>query len=63
VFFVFFCKPVDVVGGIPLRASCFDEGIRNVRVGCFSSKNISIFVDYGMKKLSLAIIPVWDLTL
>jgi len=27
-------KPVDVVQGISLRASCFDGGIRNVRAGC-----------------------------
>ena len=34
VFLIFFCKPVDVVEGISLRASCFDGGICNVRVGC-----------------------------
>jgi hypothetical protein len=33
VLYVFFCKAVDVVEGISLRASCFDGGIRNVRVG------------------------------
>jgi len=33
VFYVFFCKPVDVVEGIPLRACCFDGGVRNVGVG------------------------------
>jgi hypothetical protein len=32
-FFEFFCKPVDVAEGISLRASYFDEGISNVRVG------------------------------
>ena len=33
-FLIFFCKPVDVVEGTSLRASCFDGGIRNVRVVC-----------------------------
>ena len=49
VFFIFICKPVDVVEGISLRASCFDGGIRNVRVGCdwFSSKSVSIFIAYN----------------
>jgi hypothetical protein len=32
--FISSCKPVDVVEGISLRASCFDKGISNVRVGC-----------------------------
>ena len=49
-FFIFFCKPVDVVEGISLRASCFDGGIRNVRVGCdcISSKSVSIFIAYNI---------------
>ena len=33
VFSVFFCKPVDVVEGIPLRACCFDGGVCKVGVG------------------------------
>jgi len=34
VFYVFFfCKPVDVVERIPLRACCFDGGDSNVGVG------------------------------
>ena len=33
VFFVFFCKPVDVVEGISLRACCSDGGVSNVGVG------------------------------
>ena len=34
VFYVFFCKPVDVVEGISLRACCFDGGVcNNVGVG------------------------------
>ena len=49
-FFIFFCKPaVDVDnGGIPLRASCFEGGIFNVRVSCdlFSSKSVSMFIAY-----------------
>jgi len=32
-FYVFFCKPVDVVEGISLRACCFDEGVCKVGVG------------------------------
>ena len=46
VFFIFFCKPVDVVEGISLRVDYFDGGICNVRVvGCdrFSSKSVNIF--------------------
>ena len=30
---VFFCKPVDVVEGISLRACCSDGGVSNVGVG------------------------------
>jgi hypothetical protein len=30
--FVLFCKPVDVIEGISLRASCFDGGISIVLV-------------------------------
>jgi hypothetical protein len=33
VFYVFFCKPVDVVEGISLRACCFDGGACNVGEG------------------------------
>ena len=34
VFCVFFCKPVDVVEGISLRACYSDGGVCNVGVGC-----------------------------
>jgi len=45
VFIIFVCKPVDVVKGIFLRASCVDGGVSNVRVGCdwFSCKSVNIF--------------------
>ena len=33
VFYVFFCKPVDVVEGIFLKACCFDGGVCKVGVG------------------------------
>ena len=33
VFYVFFCKSVDVVEGISLRACCPDGGVSNVGVG------------------------------
>ena len=33
VFYVFFCKPVDVVEGISFRACCFDGGVCKVGVG------------------------------
>jgi len=34
VFYVFFCKPVDVVKGIsPQGLRCFDGGVCNVGVG------------------------------
>jgi hypothetical protein len=33
VFFMFFCKPVDVVEGISLRASCFDGGMKKKKKG------------------------------
>ena len=33
VFYVFFCKPVDVVEGIFFRACCSDGGVRDVSVG------------------------------
>ena len=33
VFYVFFCKPVDVVERISLRACCSDGGVCNVGVG------------------------------
>jgi len=32
-FYVFFCKPVDVVEGISLRACCSNGGVCNVGVG------------------------------
>ena len=46
VFHVFFCKPVDVVEGIPLRACWFDGGVCNVGVGggWLFSKGVSIFI-------------------
>ena len=46
VFYVFFCKPVDVVEGIPLRACWFDGGVCNVGVGggWLFSKGVSIFI-------------------
>ena len=34
VFYVFFCKPVDVVEGISLRRACYsDGGVSDVGVG------------------------------
>jgi len=33
VYYVFFCKPVNVVEGISLRACCSDGGFCNVGVG------------------------------
>ena len=33
VFCVFFCKQVDVVEGISLRACCSDGGVRDVGLG------------------------------
>ena len=33
IFYVFFCKPVDVVEGMPLRACYFDGGVCKVGVG------------------------------
>jgi len=44
--YVFFCKPVDVVEGIPLRACCFDEGVCNVGVGggWLFSKGVGMFI-------------------
>ena len=33
VFYVFFCKPADVVEGIFLRACCFDGGVSDAGVG------------------------------
>ena len=46
VFYVFFCKPVDVVEGIPLRACCFDGGVCNVGVGggWLFSKDVGMFI-------------------
>ena len=48
-FLIIFCKPVDVVEGISPRASCFDGGISNNRVGIdyLSSKSVSIFIAYN----------------
>ena len=56
VFYVFFCKPVDVVEGIFLRACCFDGGVCIVGVGggCFLARTSTC---------SLPIIPAWDFTL
>jgi hypothetical protein len=46
VFFIFFCKPIDVTERISLRASCFDGGICNVRAGSdwIFSKSVSIYM-------------------
>ena len=33
VFYVFFCKPVDVVEEISLRACCSDGGVSKVGIG------------------------------
>jgi hypothetical protein len=33
IFYVFFCKPVDVAEGISLRACCSDGGVSNVGIG------------------------------
>jgi len=43
---IFFCKPVDAIEGIFPRASCFDGGVSNARVGCdwFSSKRDGMFI-------------------
>ena len=48
-FFIFFCKPVDVLEGISLRASSFDGSICNVKVGFdrSSSKSVIIFIAYN----------------
>jgi hypothetical protein len=48
-FFIFYCNPEDVVEETSIRASCFDGGIRNVRVSCdgFSSKSVSTFIVYN----------------
>ena len=45
-FFVFFCKPVDVVEGIFLRACCSDGGVSNVGVGGrrLFSKGVNMFI-------------------
>jgi len=46
VFYVLFCKPVDVVEGIYLRACCFDGGVWNVGVGggWVFSKGVGMFI-------------------
>jgi len=45
-FHVFFCKPVDVVEGISLRACCSDGGVSNVGVGGgrLFSKGVGMFI-------------------
>ena len=45
-FSVFFCKPVDVVEGISLRACCSDGGVCNVGVGggWLFSKGVGMFI-------------------
>jgi hypothetical protein len=55
-FFVFFCKPLNDVKGISPRASCFDGGISNNRVGIdyLSSKSVSVFIAHN-------IFPAWDI--
>ena len=55
VFYVFFCKPVNVVEGISLRACCFDGGVCKVGVGGGFLARASA--------CSLPIIPAWDFTL
>ena len=55
VFYVFFCKPVDVAEGISLRACCFDGGVCKVGVGGGFLARASA--------CSLPIIPAWDFTL
>jgi len=43
--YTLFYKPIDARGGMFLRASCFDGGVSNIRVGCmFSSKSIGKFI-------------------
>ena len=44
-FSVFFCKPVDIVEGISLRACCSDGGVSNVGVGggWLFSKGVGMF--------------------
>jgi len=46
VFCVFFCKPVDVVEGISLRACYSDGGVSDVEVGggWLFSKGVSMFI-------------------
>ena len=46
VFCVFFCKPVDVVEGISLRACYSDGGVSDVGVGggCLFSKGVGAFI-------------------
>jgi len=46
VFYVFLCKPVDVVEGISLRACCSDGGVSNVGVGggWLFSKGVGMFI-------------------
>jgi hypothetical protein len=41
VFYAFFCKPVDVVEGISLRACCSDGGVCKVGVGCTTVMTMS----------------------
>ena len=43
---IFFCKPVDVVEGISLRACCSDGGVSNVGIGggWLFSKGVGMFI-------------------
>jgi len=56
VFYVIFCKPVDVVEGISLKACCSDGDVSNVGV---------VVADFLARAsaCSLPIIPAWDFTL
>ena len=51
-----FCKPVDVVEGISLRACCFDGGV------CYVGVVVADFLA-RTSVCSLPIIPAWDFTL
>jgi len=46
VFYVFICKPVDVIEGISLRACCSDGGVSDVGVGggWLFSKGVGMFI-------------------
>jgi hypothetical protein len=49
VFYVFFCKPVDVVEGTSLRTCCSDGGVCNVGVGGgrLFSKGVGMLITYN----------------